>query len=590
MFWLRSFRLQNLSLISRQSSVRLVHSSNRFTLPHRPIRNAPVPPVVIMQQNNAPKRANGDAKRRRKAKDERSSKNSGFDEVLQADIDRLIDQNQPQKEVNGESPQSQQPVVLPERFTEIEVRISELSSTGDGLALSENGNHVYVVPFTVPGDKALVKVVRHHESLSYSMTDFLKVLEPGPQRNDAGIGCKYFGQCSGCQMQMLSYDDQLAHKKRIVEKAYANFSGLIPELIPAIGETFPSPMQYGYRTKLTPHFGTPGGGGRGKKKVPRDEPVDVPPIGYTFKNRRMEIDIEDCPLGTDIVRRGLKTERKRVAENIQKYTKGATLLMRESTTRTQKDRADTNAPAEELTNPEPDAKGRTKESGDVLRTERDNYVEEKRCITDHNAVSVEYVDDYIFTNKAGAFFQNNNSILPGFTEYIRQQALPPNNDQDPKPIKYLLDAYSGSGLFTITLSPLFKSSLGVDVDSHSINSARDNARDNNLPNTGFAANDAATLFKDVPYPPDQTLLVIDPPRKGCSEDFLSQLLTFGPRRVVYVSCNVHTQARDVAVMVQGDAGKKIRYDIESIRGFDFFPQTGHVEGVAILNKVSIPES
>ena len=589
MFCLRSFRLQTLSLISRQSSVRLVHSSNRFTL-HRPIRNAPVPPVVIMQQNNTPKRVEGDAKRRRKGKDERNSKNSGFDEVLQADIDRLIDQNQPQKEVNGESPESQQPVVLPERFTEIEVRISDLSSTGDGLALSENGNHVYVVPFTVPGDKALVKVVRHHESLSYSMTDFLKVLEPGPQRNDAGIGCKYFGQCSGCQMQMLSYDDQLAHKKRIVEKAYANFSGLIPELIPAIGETFPSPMQYGYRTKLTPHFTTPGGGGRGKKKVPRDEPVDVPPIGYTFKNRRMEIDIEDCPLGTDIVRRGLKTERKRVAENIQKYTKGATLLMRESTTRTPKDRADTNAPAEELTNPEPDAKGRTKESGDVLRTERDNYVEEKRCITDHNAVSVEYVDDYIFTNKAGAFFQNNNSILPGFTEYIRQQALPPNNDQDPKPIKYLLDAYSGSGLFTITLSPLFKSSLGVDVDSHSINSARDNARDNNLPNTGFAANDAATLFKDVPYPPDQTLLVIDPPRKGCSEDFLRQLLTFGPRRVVYVSCNVHTQARDVAVMVQGDAEKKIRYDIESIRGFDFFPQTGHVEGVAILNKVTIPES
>ena len=589
MFCLRSFRLQTLSLISRQSSVRLVHSSNRFTL-HRPIRNAPVPPVVIMQQNNTPKRVEGDAKRRRKGKDERNSKNSGFDEVLQADIDHLIDQNQPQKEANGESPESQQPVVLPERFTEIEVRISDLSSTGDGLALSENGRHVYVVPFTVPGDKALVKVVRHHESLSYSMTDFLKVLEPGPKRNDAGIGCKYFGQCSGCQMQMMSYDDQLAHKKRIVEKAYANFSGLIPELIPAIGETFASPMQYGYRTKLTPHFTTPGGGGRGKKKKPQDKPVDVPPIGYTFKNRRMEVDIEDCPLGTDIVRRGLKTERKRVADNIQKYTKGATLLMRESTTRIPKDRAGTNAPAEELTNPEPDAKGRTKESGDVLRTERDNYIEEKRCITDHNAVSVEYVDDYIFTNKAGAFFQNNNSILSGFTEYIRQQALPPNNDQDPKPIKYLLDAYSGSGLFTITLSPLFKSSLGVDVDSHSINSARDNARDNNLPNTGFAANDAATLFKDVPYPPDQTLLVIDPPRKGCSEDFLRQLLTFGPRRVVYVSCNVHTQARDVAVMVQGDGEKKIRYDIESIRGFDFFPQTGHVEGVAILNKVSIPES
>lgn len=541
----------------------------------------------MMQQNNLPRKADGDAKRRRKFKDERNSKSSGFDEVLQVDIDRLIDRNQPQKEaVNGDSAVEQQPTALPETFTEIEVQISELSSTGDGLALSEDANHVFVVPFTVPGDRALVKVVRHHPSLSFSMTDFIKVLEPGPQRNDAGIGCKYFAQCSGCQLQMLSYDDQLAHKKRIVEKAYANFSGLIPELVPAVDDTFASPMQYGYRTKLTPHFTTPGGGGRGKKKkLPQDQPVEVPPIGYTFKNRRMEIDIEDCPLGTDIVRRGLRTERKRVAENIRQYTKGATLIMRESTTRAPKDQI-----GEDFTTPQPDAKGRTKESGDIIRTARDNYIEEKRCITDHNATSVEYVDDYIFTNKAGAFFQNNNSILSGFTEYIRQQALPQGNDQDPKPIKYLLDAYSGSGLFTITLSPLFKSSLGVDVDSHSINSARDNARDNNLPNTGFAANDAATLFKDVPYPPEQTLLVIDPPRKGCSEDFLRQLLTFGPRRVVYVSCNVHTQARDVAVMVQGDAERRIRYDIESIRGFDFFPQTGHVEGVAILNKVAIPES
>lgn len=546
----------------------------------------------MMQQNNPPRKDDGDAKRRKKFKDERNSKSSGFDEVLQVDIDRLIERSQPLKElVNGNGAVEQQPVELPEKFTEIEVRVSELSSTGDGLALSEDANHVFVVPFTVPGDKALVKVVRHHPSLFFSMTDFVKVVEPGPQRNDAGIGCKYFSQCSGCQLQMLTYDDQLAHKKRIVEKAYANFSGLIPELVPSIGDTFASPMQYGYRTKLTPHFTTPGGGGRGKKKkLPQDQPVEVPAIGYTYKNRRMEIDIEDCPLGTDIVRKGLRTERKRVAENIQQYKRGATLIMRDSTIRVPKDQAVADAPAEDFTNPEPNAKGQTSESGDIIRTARDNYIEEKHCITDHNAVSVEYVDDYIFTNKAGAFFQNNNSILSGFTEYIRQQALPPANDQDPKPIKYLLDAYSGSGLFTITLSPLFKSSLGVDVDAHSINSARDNARDNNLPNTGFAANDAATLFKDVPYPADQTLLVIDPPRKGCSEDFLRQLLAFGPRRVVYVSCNVHTQARDVAVMVQGDAERKIRYDIESIRGFDFFPQTGHVEGVAILNKVFIPES
>lgn len=583
----------------RSSAWRLFSRSNTLPRPfirgqsalnfaaHRPAGNAPVHTSIM--QNNAKKPVEG--KRRKKAKLDRN-KNSGFDEVLQTDIDQLLKLNRSEKDqqdqTNGDSG-SPPPPALPQTFTEIDVTISDLSSTGDGLALSENKDHVYVVPFTVPGDKVRVKVVRHHPPLSYSMTDFLSVIEPGPKRNDAQIGCGYFGKCSGCQLQMMSYEDQLAHKRRIVEKAYANFSGLIPELVPAIGETFASPMQYGYRTKLTPHFAN-GGGRKGKKQDdPQEEPaeVKVPPIGFTYKNRRMDLDIEDCPLGTDIVRRGLKSERKRVAENIRSYKRGATLLMRESTTRVPKDKLVSTDEIKEINGvaPTPGA-----DTGDVIRVERENYIEEKRCIKDNNATTVEYVDDYIFSNKAGAFFQNNNSILSGFTEYIRSQALPPGNDEDPRPIKYLLDAYSGSGLFTITLSPIFKSSLGVDVAGDSITSARENARANNLPSTGFAAADAAVLFKDVPYPSDQTLLVIDPPRKGCSEDFLQQLLEFKPRRVVYVSCNVHTQARDVAVMVQGDEKKDVRYEIESIRGFDFFPQTGHVEGVAILNRASFPKA
>jgi tRNA (uracil-5-)-methyltransferase len=135
---------------------------------------------------------------------------------------------------------------------------------------------------------------------------------------------------------------------------------------------------------------------------------------------------------------------------------------------------------------------------------------------------------------------------------------------------------------------MFRSSLGIDIDVHSIDNARENAKLNNLPNTGFAAADATLLFQKVPYPPDQTLIVIDPPRKGCSKDFLRQLLEYGPRRIAYVSCNVHTQARDVGYLVQNDSPNGVRYDIESIRGFDFFPQTGHVEGLAILNKVQRP--
>ncbi|EED23065.1 tRNA(m5U54)methyltransferase [Talaromyces stipitatus ATCC 10500] len=512
-------------------------------------------------------------KKRRTVKDAMDAWDAGerAEQNLQLDCQQLLERERRSKGVDAQTlTEETTKKSLPEPFTEIELTVSEISSGGDGLAVSEDGNHVYVVPFTVPGDKVLAKIIRHHPKEGYTITDFLEVIDPGPKRDDTQIKCQYFGKCSGCQLQMLSYKDQLEHKKRVVEKAYANFSGLIPEVIPPIGDTFPSPLQYGYRTKLTPHFGRPG-----RFKHNRDDTVkvdpEVPPIGFNMKNQHKNMDIEDCPLGTDIVRLGLKKERQRVAESIAGYTQGATILLRESTRR---------IPISEF------SESHAAMSDEIIyKTDHPDYVEEKRYVRDHNGYVVEWVDDYELRTKAGAFFQNNNSILSGFTEFMRQNVHPKELKEGEKPIKYLIDAYSGCGLFTVTLSQMFKSSLGIDIDVHSIENARENAKHNNLPNTGFAAADASLLFSKVPYPPDETLIVIDPPRKGCSKDFLQQLLDYGPRRVAYVSCNVHTQARDVGFLVQNDSPNGIRYEIESIRGFDFFPQTGHVEGLAILNKV-----
>lgn len=80
-------------------------------------------------------------------------------------------------------------------------------------------------------------------------------------------------------------------------------------------------------------------------------------------------------------------------------------------------------------------------------------------------------------------------------------------------------------------------------------------------------------------------MIIDPPRRGCDENFVKQLLALGPQLIVYVSCNVHTQARDVGQIVSGLDGAPARqYDIVSIRGADLFPQTYHVEGICILKR------
>jgi tRNA (uracil-5-)-methyltransferase len=442
--------------------------------------------------------------------------------------------------------------------------------------------HIYVVPFSVPGDVVRARAWEHHPDESHSHADFVEVAAPSPLRDDSRVRCKYFASCSGCQFQMLDYPEQLRAKRTVVERAFARFSKLDKARVPEVGDTIGSPLQYGYRTKLTPHFNGPPGH-PGPRRDGREPPfASCPDIGFMIKGRRKIMDIEDCAIGTDAVRVGLARERARMQVEYANYKRGATVLLRENTAR--------HAPPETAPPPESDPAGAVRVAGPA-------HVDVKTVITNHNAVATEYIKDHVFSNTAGSFFQNNNAIMPVFTDFVRTHVLPPppSSSESPSrpPIKYLIDAYSGAGLFTITLSSLFQSSTGIDIDPSSIANATRNAAANGIPpaQATFIAADATTrLFASVTYPADETVVVLDPPRRGCDADFLAQLARFGPRRVVYVSCNVHTQARDVGILVRGqhdDGGKGggSKYELESVRGFDFFPQTHHVEGVAVLNRV-----
>ncbi|OAA54014.1 tRNA (uracil-5-)-methyltransferase [Cordyceps fumosorosea ARSEF 2679] len=513
--------------------------------------------------NNANRSGGNRKPKQQRTKRERNITEGSTEEVLRCDIDALLKarreaaDGEPEDAASTATPEAD----LPEPFTEIEVEIHELSSTGDGLGMvaGSGSEQVYVVPFTVPGDTARIKVIRHVRGEGHSHADFVSVTMPSPLRDDARVRCRYFARCGGCQFQMLDYAEQLRRKRRIVVKAYDNFANLPRALVPEVRDTIGSPLQYGYRTKLTPHFDGPPGfrpAKRGKSEAASFSAC--PDIGFMQKGRRKVMDIEDCPIATEAVRVGNTRERKRMQDEYTNYKRGATLLLRENTTRHPKDSEAAKAELAPYT----------------VKSESGDFVDVKSCETDSKATTTEYIDDYIFTNPAGSFFQNT--------------APAPAADRTPtRPIKYLIDAYSGSGLFTITLSSLFQRSIGIDIAGASIEYARRNAALNGLAEDRcrFIAADAGELFRSVAaYDPDETVVVLDPPRKGCDASFLAQLRKFGPRRVLYVSCNVHTQARDVGVLVRGE-GEGRRYEIESLVGFDFFPQTGHVEGVAILNRV-----
>lgn len=275
-----------------------------------------------------------------------------------------------------------------------------------------------------------------------------------------------------------------------------------------------SPAEYAYRSKLTPHFQKPREG--------KDFRIGFLEVG----RRNRLVDVDQCPIATEAINRELPKARRAVFDNFKKYKNGATILLR-----------------------------------DV----------QEGVVTDFQAIVTEVVEDLVFRFKASEFFQNNPFILPLLARHVLQEA-------QSEGVRYFLDAYCGSGLFTLFAGRHFEQAIGIEISEKSVEYAGNNARLNGIGNCEFRAGDAAALFDGVEFPGAETVVVVDPPRKGCSREFLDQLFAYCPARVVYVSCDPATQMRDLVTFLQ--AG----YTLEKLQPFDLFPQTRHIENVATLGR------
>ncbi|KAJ2856807.1 tRNA(m5U54)methyltransferase [Coemansia erecta] len=453
---------------------------------------------------------------------------------------------------------------------EFDVYVHELTERGLGVATRESADGLrqlvlagkrpwaFLVPFTLRGEKVRVRSVRHE--WGYTQTDLLDVIEKSPLRIDAP--CRYFGQCSGCQLQHIGYADQLVFKRQMVERALAQANPLFSKL--HVSHVTQSPLEFGYRTKLTPHF-----------DIRRDTPPDQVAIGFALVGQRKVLDIEDCMIGTDTVRAGAKKAREDTRAKMSSYKRGATLLIRE-----------TNVPKDD---PE----------GDVTNTPAYELV--KDYVLDHKGWVTDVVGKLKFRYPASSFFQNNSSILPAFTGYVRDQLNAWNQklaDAESKGntrvLTHLVDAYCGSGLFGIACHSDFEKVVGIEISNESISCANNNAKMNDADNCDFLLGDASKIFDKVAASPRNTAVIIDPPRKGSSPDFLDQLIEYGPRVIVYIACGVPAQARDLnhmfakgAISIDGttapiDNKPASHYCIASIQPFDLFPQTYHVENIITL--------
>lgn len=397
---------------------------------------------------------------------------------------------------------------------ELELEIATLTNLGVGLGRVSLPNDpasrwVVMVPFTLPGERVRARVFRNHKN--FSEADLVAVLTPSPHR--VTPRCPIFGRCGGCQYQNFTYSEQLVWKRRQVEELLQHMAGIEFPVAAVIG----SPREYGYRSKITPHF-----------HPPRENDRTMP-IGFLRQGTRFDIvDVPRCEIATEPINARLTEVRVEVQRRAAagEYKRSATLLLRDA-------------------------------SGEVT--------------TDYDRVITETVADLKLHFLARDFFQNNPFILPAFTGYVREQAAASG-------AKFLVDAYCGSGLFALTAAKSFERVAGIEISESSINFARENATANGITNATFQAGDASAIFAGLTFPKDETVVVIDPPRKGCDENFLNQLFTFGPRAVVYVSCDPATQMRDLTHFTAHG------YELTAVQPFDLFPQTRHLECVVTLRR------
>ncbi|MFI5336838.1 MAG: 23S rRNA (uracil(1939)-C(5))-methyltransferase RlmD [Opitutales bacterium] len=475
---------------------------------------------------------------------------------------------------------------------EIELEITTLTNLGSGLgrvvveklkadslqpeapAPAAGAGWVVMVPFTLPGERVRARVYRNHRN--FSEADLVTVLTPSPER--VAPRCPLFGQCGGCQYQHLAYPAQLTWKRRQVEELLEHLAGVGF----AVAPTVPSPREYGYRSKITPHFSAPA-----REKIS--------PIGFLRQGTRFDLlDVPECPIATPEINHRLTEVRAQTRQRLAagEYQRGATLLLRHAQEGVVTDydavihevidlagsagRAPASAdetgqtgsptPATETHTSGLHAAPKPREGEATLHSQPDSAAQ----LSSRNS-QPESSTPLRLHFLARDFFQNNPFILPAFSGYVRSQAAATG-------ARCLVDAYCGSGLFALACAPAFARVAGIEVSESSVRFARENAAANGLANATFRAGDAAAIFAGLDFPPADTVVVIDPPRKGCDELFLQQLFTFGPRGVVYVSCDPATQMRDLKLFLA--AG----YLLTAVQPFDLFPQTRHLECVITLRR------
>lgn len=443
------------------------------------------------------------------------------------------------------------PVKKNDRIT---VAVSSLSSDGSGIA--KVSGYTLFIPQALPKDTAEVLVLKTKSSFGYAK--LLNIISPSPCRT--AVLCPHFEKCGGCQLMTASYDYQIEAKQSFVKDAFSRIGGIDID-VDIIGADMP----FRYRNKMVFPFDKNGNWG-----FYRERSHDVIPLC-------------DCLLGDELN----KDIMNAVSGYMKKYSISAydeeshSGIIRRVFVRN----TDTeflvviSANADFLPHSDELIKAvrlvSDKISGIILNVnkKRTNLV-----LGDKNVLL--WGKDTLSATLLGlkyeispeSFFQVN----PKQTEKLYSLAL------DFADIKYtdtVLDIYCGIGTITLSASQRAKSVIGVEAVEKAIENAKENAKRNGIKNAEFFCDKAENLVpKLIEKGISPDIVILDPPRKGSDEATLSAITKAMPKKIVYVSCNPATLARDTKFL--GDFG----YKIAKATAVDMFPHTAHIETVAVFEK------
>ncbi|MBQ3842429.1 MAG: 23S rRNA (uracil(1939)-C(5))-methyltransferase RlmD [Ruminiclostridium sp.] len=439
------------------------------------------------------------------------------------------------------------------------VRLTIESITGEGSGVGRYDGMVVFVPFTAVGDLLDVRIVKTGKSYCYGRTE--KIITPSPDR--VSPDCKVFGKCGGCAFRHISYEAELRAKEDIIRSAFTRIGGLDPEFLPIIA----GDCRSSYRNKA-------------QYPVGRDKDGNIASGFYAARSHRI-VPCEECLLEPEIFgdirsfalkqAAGLKISpyNEELHNGVLRHIcirKGhysgeicVVLVVRRNVPELKK-------LASALMKQFPQIKGVAeninKEITNVIFGDTDiplcGDTEIKDTMLGKN-----------FTISPRSFYQVNTPMAERLYTEAANLAMPDG--------KTVIDLYCGIGTVGLSMSDNVKTLIGAEIVPEAVENAKANATANGCGNAEFFCGDAGkvtSLLREKGIKAD--IVTVDPARKGCDTETLNNIVSFSPERIVMISCNPATAARDCKYLTEHG------YRAVSVQGVDLFPRTIHVESVCLL--------